>query len=82
MKRLSNSLLLVALSALALPGNLSAQNTKPSLFPPQITHVVVVFQENRTPDNLFHFLTPLCPIPKGATGLAACTPNPVTTSLL
>lgn len=49
-------------------------------FPSQITRVVVIFQENRTPDNLFHFLTPACPIPRGATGLAACTPAPVTTS--
>ena len=47
-------------------------------FPSQITHVVVVVQENRTPDNLFHFLSPLCPIPTGASGLNACTPNPVT----
>ena len=28
-------------------------------FPPQIKNVVVIFQENRTPDNLFHFLTPV-----------------------
>jgi phospholipase C len=49
-------------------------------FPPQITRVVVIVQENRTPDNLFHFLTPTCPIPKGATGLSACTPYPVTSS--
>jgi phospholipase C len=49
-------------------------------FPPEITHVVVIVQENRTPDNLFHFLKPVCPIPEGATGLEACTPNPVTTS--
>jgi phospholipase C len=49
-------------------------------FPSQIKRVVVIFQENRTPDNLFHFLTPACPIPPGATGLAACTPSPVTTS--
>lgn len=49
-------------------------------FPPQITRVVVIVQENRTPDNLFHYLTPACPIPKNATALAACTPNPVTDS--
>jgi phospholipase C len=53
---------------------------KPSAFPSQIKHVVVIIQENRTPDNLFHYLSPLCTIPKGASGLAACTPNPVTTS--
>ena len=49
-------------------------------FPPQLKNVVVIVQENRTPDNLFHFLTPACPIPAGATGYAACTPSPVTTS--
>lgn len=48
-----------------------AQST--SLFPPQITHVVVIFQENRTPDNLFHFLNPLCPLQ--GTGLNACIPT-------
>jgi phospholipase C len=49
-------------------------------FPSQITRVIVIFQENRTPDNLFHFLTPACTIPAGAKGLAACTPSPVTTA--
>jgi phospholipase C len=44
-------------------------------FPPQIKNVVILFQENRTPDNLFHFLTPACPIPAKATGLSACTPE-------
>ncbi len=76
----SYSSLLPILLASVLPGNLFAEKAKPTLFPPQITHVIVIFQENRTPDNLFHFLAPLCPIPKGATGTAACTPNPVTTS--
>lgn len=47
-------------------------------FPAQITNVVVIVQENRTPDNLFHFLTPACPIPAGATGYNACLPSPVT----
>jgi phospholipase C len=47
-------------------------------FPPQIKNVIVVFQENRTPDNLFHFLTPACPLPPNASGLTACTPSPVT----
>jgi phospholipase C len=72
------------LPLLVLSGTLFAQSklpqTKPPAFPSQITHVVVIFQENRTPDNLFHFLTPQCPIPVGASGLNACTPNPVTTS--
>lgn len=49
-------------------------------FPAQLENVVVIVQENRTPDNLFHFLTPACPIPAGATGYAACSPSPVTSS--
>lgn len=49
-------------------------------FPPQITRIVVIVQENRTPDNLFHYLSPACPIPRDATGLAACTPSPVTST--
>ena len=49
-------------------------------FPPQIKNVILIVQENRTPDNLFHFLTPACPIPSHAKGLDACIPNPVTTS--
>ena len=49
-------------------------------FPPQIKNVIVIFQENRTPDNLFHALTPACPIPANAEGLQACTPAPVTSS--
>ena len=77
-------LLLSILSATLFAPSLSAQSDisrpKPSAFPSQITHVVVIFQENRSPDNLFHFLTPLCPIPSGASGAAACSPSPVTTS--
>ena len=49
-------------------------------FPPQIRNVVIIVQENRTPDNLFHYLTPACPIPPNAQGLTACTPAPVTSS--
>ena len=76
MKLTVNSLLLLVLS-----GTLIAQSKpKPQAFPPAITHVVVIFQENRTPDNLFHFLTPACPIPVGASGLNACTPSPVNNS--
>jgi phospholipase C len=56
------------------------ERSKPQTFPSQIQHVIVIFQENRTPDNLFQGLSPLCTIPQGATGLASCTPNPVTTS--
>jgi Phosphoesterase family len=47
-------------------------------FPHQIKNIVVIVQENRTPDNLFHYLTPVCPIPANASGLDACTPAPVT----
>jgi hypothetical protein len=49
-------------------------------FPSEIKNVVVIVQENRTPDNLFHFLTPACHIPADATGYNACTPTPVTNS--
>jgi hypothetical protein len=49
-------------------------------FPPTIKNVVVIFQENRTPDNLFHFLTPQCPLGPGPGGELACTPVSVTTS--
>jgi phospholipase C len=84
MKLTLKSLVLLVLSGTLTVPCLFAQSTgapmKPNGFPSQITHVVVIFQENRTPDNLFHFLSPLCPIPIGAKGLAACTPNPVTTS--
>lgn len=69
MKLVAQSLLLFIASATAF-----------AQFPPQIKNVIVIFQENRTPDNLFHFLTPACPIPSNATGLQACIPNPVTTS--
>jgi phospholipase C len=74
----------LVLSGTLVSGILSAQSKierpKPSTFPAQITHVVVIVQENRTPDNLFHFLSPLCTIPNGASGLNACTPSPVTSS--
>lgn len=44
-------------------------------FPPQIKNIIIIVQENRTPDNLFHYLTPACPIPPNAAGLSACTPQ-------
>src|SRR5271169_4954796 len=75
--------LLVVLSGTLLAPSVPAQaQIEPlkSAFPPQIKHLIVIFQENRSPDNLFHFLSPLCTIPSGAKGLAACTPNPVTSS--
>lgn len=49
-------------------------------FPSQIKNVVMIVQENRTPDNLFHFLAPACSIPVGATGYNACIPKPVTSA--
>jgi phospholipase C len=76
MKLTAGSLMLLVLSGTLL----SQSKPKSQIFPSQITHVVLIFQENRTPDNLFHFLTPACPIPKGASGLNACTPTPVTKS--
>jgi phospholipase C len=83
MKFIARSLLLLVLFGTPL-APLTAQSKggplKPVAFPSQIKHVVVIFQENRTPDNLFHFLSPQCTIPSGASGLAACTPAPVTKS--
>src|SRR5262249_3780319 len=43
-------------------------------FPPQIKNVVILIQENRTPDNLFHFPPPACPFPADPHALSACTP--------
>jgi len=84
MKLMPKSLLPLLFSAILLAPSLSAQSNlsrpQSSAFPKQITHVVVIFQENRTPDNLFHFLNPLCTIPAGASGATACSPSPVTTS--
>jgi phospholipase C len=79
MKLTSGPLLLLALSG-ALIAQSKISQPRPAGFPPQINHVLVIVQENRTPDNLFHFLSPLCSIPAGASGLSACTPSPVTTS--
>ncbi len=47
-------------------------------FPYPIKNIVVIVQENRTPDNLFQGLSPACPIPANASGIEACTPAPVT----
>lgn len=44
-------------------------------FPTAIKNIIVIVQENRTPDNLFHYLTPVCPIPANTSGLDACTPT-------
>src|SRR5271167_559897 len=44
-------------------------------FPPQIKNVIVIVQENRSPDNLFHFLTPACPLPANPDPLHACIPK-------
>src|SRR5579863_4931720 len=43
---------------LSFSGMLFAQSSSP--FPSQIKNVVVIFQENRTPDNLFQGLSPQC----------------------
>lgn len=58
----------------------SAGATASAQIIPQIQNVVVIVQENRTPDNLFHYLAPACPIPANAAGLTACTPAPVTSN--
>ena len=44
-------------------------------FSPNIKNVIVIIQENRSPDNLFHFLTPACPLPVNADPLDACIPK-------
>ncbi len=55
MKATTKSLLL--LSVLLGAALVTAQTAPPpSPFPPNIKHVVVIFQENRTPDNLFQGL--------------------------
>src|SRR5436305_5308909 len=53
---------------------LTSSPTALAQFPPQIQNIVIVVQENRTPDNLFHSLKPACAIPPNAAGLSACTP--------
>src|ERR1035438_4999734 len=78
--KLTARFLLLMLASGTLLAQSANKHSKPQTFPFQITHVVVIFQENRTPDNLFHFLSPLCSIPQGAKGLNACTPSPVTNS--
>jgi phospholipase C len=55
-----------------------ASATALAQFPAQIKNIIVIVQENRTPDNLFHYLTPACPLPANASGLEACTLAPVT----
>jgi len=79
MKLCASSLLVLILSGTLIAQSKTPQS-QPRGFPKEITHVVVMIQENRSPDNLFHFLSPLCTIPRGAKGLAACMPNPVTNS--
>ena len=49
-------------------------------FPPQIKNVVIIFQENRTPDNLFQGLAPKCLLGPGPGGEEACTPAQVNDS--
>jgi phospholipase C len=49
------SLLVLAASSLLLSLNGCSSTTSTTTPPPgQIKHVVIIFQENRTPDNLFH----------------------------
>ena len=54
---------------LLLSGTLVAESRtdgpQASPFPSALKHVVVVVQENRTPDNLFRDLSPTCTIPRG-----------------
>lgn len=49
--------------------------TVTATFPTALKNVIVIVQENRTPDNLFHHLTPLC-----TQNTTTCIPSPVTSS--
>src|ERR1700740_2701217 len=52
---LSFSLLLLSASALLLSLNgCGASKTHSTIVAGKLQHIVVIFQENRTPDNLFH----------------------------
>jgi len=48
------SLLLITAGAVLLSLNGCSGKSSSSIVPGQIKHIIVVFQENRTPDNLFH----------------------------
>jgi phospholipase C len=56
---------------LMFPGMVLAQAAP--AFPSQIKNVVVIVQENRTPDNLFQGLSPKCPI-LSLNPVISCTP--------
>ncbi len=75
--RLFRFLVLPGLALLAAPW---AFLRAAAQFPPQIKNIVVIFQENRTPDNLFHFLTPACPLRGDRSGPIACIPFDVNSS--
>ena len=61
MKLIAGSLLLVCLEAIAVQAQISS-----------FQHIVVIFQENRTPDNLFQGL---CAAPYGSAKLCSTTPS-------
>ena len=66
--------LVAALSVVAV--STGAARVKPSPVPPQMRtfkHVVIIFQENRTPDNLFYGL---CLPPYGTASSCSTTPGP------
>jgi phospholipase C len=58
-------------AALALLGTLAAQNAPAVKIP--IKHVLILFQENRTPDNFFQGL---CAPPFGTSSSCSATPGP------
>src|SRR5580698_9539755 len=74
---LSISLLLLVVTGLLLSLNACGGGGDSSIIPPppgtnyNLPHVVIIFQENRTPDNLFQGL---CLPPNGSSGL--CNTNP------
>jgi phospholipase C len=75
--RIFGVLAIPLLAALAVTAASSAAKVKPSPLPPQpvgetFKHVIVIVQENRTPDNLFHGL---CVAPYGTATSCSATPS-------
>jgi len=70
---ISFPLFATAACILSLNGCSSSNNTTAvSTTPPKIQHVIIIFQENRTPDNLFQGL---CIPPYGSASACSTTPS-------
>src|SRR5258708_141529 len=74
MKRTPQGLFLLLAFLLFGSGTMltQAQTTQSIQFPNPFKHVIVIFQENRTPDNLFQGL---CTPPFGTAGSCSTTPS-------